>query len=82
VKILEGTAVGDQLNDLPEDAVRRAIAEFIDNGRHGYNDPIFLGQCLEARERRATGEFDEHLDRAFRETWLEEEDQDEVDELA
>ena len=82
MKLLTGTAVGDELNALPEDAVRRAIGEFADNGRRGYNDPVFLEQCLEARERRATGEFDAHLDRIFQENWLAEDDEDDLDELS
>ncbi|KAE9374323.1 hypothetical protein N431DRAFT_404907 [Stipitochalara longipes BDJ] len=78
---LAGLAVSDQLNGLSEDVVRRAIGEFVDHGRRGFNDPDFLGQCLEARERRAAGEFDPYLEHSFRETWLEGEE-NEIDELS
>ena len=78
---LAGSAASDQLNSLSEDAVRRAITEFVENGKKGYNDPDFISQCLEARDRRATGEFDEYIESQFQSTWIEG-GQDEIDELS
>lgn len=62
--------VGGQLYGLPQDAVRRAVNEFIENGKSGYNDPEHLGQCLAARDLRDQGNFDPYLEQIFRETWL------------
>jgi hypothetical protein len=68
---LAGTAVGDQLQALSLDDLRRAANEFRNDGRSGFNDPEYLKQGLAAMERRKNGDFDEYCKQKFAETWID-----------
>jgi hypothetical protein len=61
---------------MSKEALRTAINEFLNNGRNGYNDPGHLAHALAAVESHARGEFNEFLEEKFKETWVEEGDED------
>ncbi|CZS92967.1 uncharacterized protein RAG0_03454 [Rhynchosporium agropyri] len=51
--------------------ISTAVAEFVENGKNGWNDPDWLEEALVASGRRATGDFDALLEDKFAETWEE-----------
>ncbi|KAL2067728.1 hypothetical protein VTL71DRAFT_15824 [Oculimacula yallundae] len=66
---------------LSSGSANNAIAEFVTNGKNGFNDPGWLEEALDASARREAGDFNDMLEAKFEENWAEE-DEDALDELA
>jgi hypothetical protein len=71
---LAGTPIGDRLEALSLDGLRRSTAEFRNDGLSGFNDPEHLQQGLAAVQRRRNGEFDEYSRQKFEEQWGDDDD--------
>jgi hypothetical protein len=71
---LAGTPIGDRLETLSLDGLRRSTAEFRNDGLSGFNDPDHLQQGLAAVQRRRNGEFDEYSRQKFEEQWGDDDD--------